>query len=153
MRVLGIIAILLMLACTPTKDYNTAEELAKIEETRAGFGKALAEKRYQDTGQFTAEGIISIGPGSSDYGEMYALGQERGTFPYDSIKMHPLQTVIVNDTLAYDFGWSEVFFTNNDGEVVRLDNSFLALLKKEKDGVWRLWREVASTNIPENMLK
>lgn len=151
MRVLGIFAIILLMACTPKKNYNIEEELAKIEETRAGFAKLLAEKRYQDIGQFTAEGIISIGPGSMDYGAMYALSQERGAFPYDSIKMHPLQTVIIDDTLAYDFGWSEVFYTNEEGEVIRLDNSFLALIKKEDDGVWRLWREVASTTIPDGM--
>jgi len=68
-----------------------------------------------------------------------------GQFSYDSIRMQPIETVIVSDTVAYDFGTSSVFYTNENGEPVELEDTFLVILKKDKkDGKWRIHREVAS---------
>ncbi len=149
---LFVLAIILVAGCqTESIDYE--KEYAAIEESRAGFEQAIAEGRWSDLGDLSAEGIITVGAGSADYAKMYELGQNRGTFPYDSIKMHPVETIIVNDTLAYDFGYSEIFYTDENGNTVKLDNSFLAIIKKEEDGVWRLFREVMSTNIPDVLME
>ena len=69
-----------------------------------------------------------------------------GQFSYDSIIMTPLETVIVSDSVAYDFGTSKTYYTNDEGESVELDDTFLVIIKKDKnDGVWKLHREVASS--------
>ncbi len=43
------------------------------------------------------------------------------------------------------FGTSSVYYTNENGEPVELEDTFLVILKKDKtDGKWRIHREVAS---------
>ena len=60
--------------------------------------------------------------------------------------MSPEETVIVSDSIAYDYGTSKVYYTNDKGESVELQDTFLVIMKKDKnDGVWRLHREVASS--------
>jgi ketosteroid isomerase-like protein len=78
---------------------------------------------------------------------MYKLGQARGAFPYDRIIMSPKETVIVSDTVAYDYGTSKVYYTNEAGEEKLLTNSYLVILKKDNKGSWRLHREVASGQV------
>ena len=79
---------------------------------------------------------------------MEALGAERGTpFPYDSIRMHPIEAVLASDSVAWDFGTSRVYYTDADGVVRELRDTDLAILTKGPDGVWRLHREVASSRV------
>jgi ketosteroid isomerase-like protein len=92
---------------------------------------------------------VTISPGSSDWSTMYEVSKNRGPFPYDSIIMFPKETIIASDTIAYDFGTSHVYYTNSEGTVVELKDNFLAILKKGDDGIWRLHREVASSNVIE----
>jgi ketosteroid isomerase-like protein len=121
-------------------------ELASIEETRAAFQSAIKEKRYADLSQFSTPDFIGVSPGSEDWMEYKRLREEPyGQFSYDSIIMHPKETVIVSDSVAYDFGTSTVYYTNENGESIELEDTFLVILKKDKDdGKWRIHREVAS---------
>ena len=123
-------------------------DLQGIEETRAGFISAIDEGRYQGLANYTTPDINMVPPGSQDWLAMYRLSGERGAFPYDSIRMTPVETVIVSDDTAYDFGHSKVYYTDEDGNVVKLQNSYLAILKKDTSGKWRLHREVASATVP-----
>jgi ketosteroid isomerase-like protein len=121
-------------------------ELASIEETRAAFELAIKEKRYADLSQFSTPDFIGVSPGSEDWMEYKRLREEPyGQFTYDSIIMQPKETVIVSDSVAYDFGTSTVYYTNENGESIELEDTFLVILKKDKDdGKWRIHREVAS---------
>lgn len=147
-----LVTTLLVLGCAAQRNgaatppaVNVERELAGIEETRAAFTAALKANRPQDLrGLFTAD-FRAVGPGAPDWELMRRLGASRGTpFPYDSIAIRPIETVVVNDSIAWDFGTSSVYFTNEQGEVQELHDSFLAILKKGDDGVWRLHREVAT---------
>lgn len=123
-------------------------ELAAIERTRAAFTAALKAGRPQDLRGLVTPDARSVGPGAPEWDTMRRLGASRGTpFPYDSIVMRPIETVVVNDSIAWDFGTSSVYFTNEQGEVQELQDTFLAILKKGSDGVWRLHREVASARV------
>lgn len=122
-------------------------ELSGIEDTRASFELVIKEGRYDDIQKLTTNDFIAVGPGSAEWNEMYALGAERGSFPYDSIAMNPIETVIVSDSIAYDFGTSKVYYTDQNGQVHMLEDTFLAILKKDKDGVWKLHRELASSRV------
>lgn len=122
-------------------------ELAKIEETRNGFMLALKEQRYQDIANFAMPDIESTGPDTEKWWEMRRLGKERGAFPYDSIIMYPKETLILNDTMAYDYGTSSTYYTNEEGEQVELRDTFIVILKKDTDGVWKMYREVASGQV------
>lgn len=130
-------------ATSPTLDVD--RELAGIEETRAAFTAALKAGRPQDLQGLVTPDARTVAPGAPDWDLMRRLAAGRGTpFPYDSIVMRPIETVVVNDSIAWDFGTSSVYFTNEQGDVQELQDTFLAILKKGADGVWRLHREVAS---------
>ncbi|WP_281542571.1 nuclear transport factor 2 family protein [Maribacter aestuarii] len=122
------------------------KELAGIEDLRSNFVLALKEGRYEDMGKWVTTDAKTIRAGGPDFDEMFALGNERGMFPYDSIIMMPTETQIMNDSMAYDWGSSKTYYTNKDGEKVELRNSFLVILKKV-DGEWKLHREVGSSVI------
>lgn len=77
---------LLLVACygqrAPEKPkIDMDAELVKIEETRNGFMLAIKEKRYQDLGKYTTATMESILPATTQWMEMYKLGQDRGAFP------------------------------------------------------------------------
>ena len=121
-------------------------ELAKIQEVRNSFQKTVKEKRYGDLGQFVTDDLISIGPGSEDWIAYRKLREQYGNkFRYDSIKMNPIETVILSDTMAYDFGVSSVFYTDENGTVHEMEDTFLVIMKKTKEGEWKLFRELASS--------
>ena len=128
---------------------NIENELAGIEKTRATFQKALKEGNFEAIGGLVTKDVITISPGSVDWATMYMMNAQKGPFPYDSIIMSPMETVIVSDSIAYDFGTSRIFYTDTVGKVVELKDSFLAILKKGDDNVWRLHREVASSKVIE----
>lgn len=126
-------------------------ELESIEQTRAGFELAIKEKRYSDLKNYGTADLISLTPVCGEW-EEYKKLRENPTelFSYDSLVMSPKETIIVSDSVAYDFGTSSVYYTNGEGIPVEITDTFLAILKKDKkDGKWRLHREVATTNIAE----
>lgn len=127
------------------KRIDKQAELDKIQEMRASFEKTVKEQRYGDLGNFVTKDLISIGPGSDDWIAYRALREQHGNkFRYDSIKMSPKETVILSDTMAYDFGVSRTYYTDENGTVHEMGDSFLVLLKKV-EGEWKLYRELASS--------
>jgi ketosteroid isomerase-like protein len=129
-----------------TDEIDVATELAKIEQVRKSFEQTVKEKRYGDLGKFTTEDMISIGPGSEDWIAYRKLREKHGNkFRYDSIKMNPKETVILSDTMAYDFGVSSVYYTDENGTVHEMEDTFLVIMKKNKNGEWKLHREIASS--------
>ena len=95
---------------------------------------------------FCLSWMISIGPGSEDWIAYRKLREQHGNkFRYDSIKMNPKETVILSDTMAYDFGISSVYYTDESGTVHKMEDTFMVIMKKTKDGEWKLHRELASS--------
>ncbi len=129
-----------------THKIDFEKELKEIENLRDSFSLTLKEGRYEDIGKWVSSDVKIIGPGGSGWNKMYELGKERGRFPYDSIIMKPKETYIMNDTMAYDWGTSSVFYTDEAGKTKELRNSFLVILKKE-NGKWKLHREVGSSTL------
>lgn len=154
---LFLVGVLLLFGCQqPTQNNNetlNSEELAKelksIEVTRAGFIKAIDEKQYQDLANWTTKDLIQVLPNDAAWNSMFQSRGILGLFPYDSIRMQPIETVILNDSMAYDFGVSTVYFADSLGQTNHVKDTYLALLKKDSIGRWRLFREVASSNILE----
>lgn len=122
--------------------------MAAIEETRSGFQLAIKERRYADLGKYATPDMISLTPICGEWAAYNELVQgSGGQFGYDSIRMQPQETVIVSDSVAYDFGTSKVYYTDSTGQAVEISDTFLVILKKDKtDGSWKLHREVATTN-------
>ena len=150
--------LILSFSCQPKmeevveKEENTFDyeaEMASIEETRAAVQLAIKEKRYEDLRQFGHPGIITLTPICGEWEEYKRLrANPNELFSYDSIAMTPRETVILNDSMAYDFGTSVVYYTNGEGEPTQITDTFLAIVRKDKnDGRWKLFREVATTNM------
>ena len=123
-------------------------ELEAIEQLREGFQLAIKEKRYGDLKNFATADIISLTPVCGEWEEYKRQrANPNDLFSYDSLIMSPEETIIVSDSIAYDFGTSSVYYTNEEGNQVEITDTFLAILKKDKkDGQWKLHREVATTN-------
>ena len=134
---------------TPAEKMDIQSELNLIEKTRTAFQLAIKEKRYEDLRMYATSDIISLTPVCGNWAEYKRLSDKPlGLFSYDSLRMKPIETVLVSDSVAYDFGTSSVFYTNENGELTEITDTFLAILKKDKsDGVWKLHREVATTNV------
>jgi len=149
-HLLHVLIILACFSCVPPQEneqqmsIDIEEELKAIEATRTAFITALKEGRISEIGNLTSPDVKTIRAGGSGWDEMFALGAQRGRFPYDSIIMMPTETFILNDSMAYDWGSSKVYYTNADGNPVELRNSFLVIMKKV-EGQWKLHREVASS--------
>ncbi len=131
-----------------TQKLDLEKELAEIENLRDGFSLTLKEGRYEDMGKWISSDAKIVGPGGAEWNKMFELGRERGKFPYDSIIMKPTETHIMNDSMAYDWGTSLVYYTDEEGKTIELRNSFLVILKKE-NGEWKLHREVGSSTVDE----
>ena len=132
----------------PTLDI--AAELEKIEQLRTEFQNTVKERRYDDLRKLATSDMISIGPGSEDWKAYRKLREENGNkFRYDSMIMKPIETKIISDSMAYDFGVSSIYYTDENGEVHELRDTFLLLLKRTEDGDWKMFRELASATVKE----
>ena len=150
--------LILSFSCQPKveevveKEENTFDyeaEMASIEETRTAFQLAIKEKRYDDLRQLSWPDIIALTPICGEWEEYKRLrANPNELFSYDSLVMTPRETVILNDSVAYDFGTSVEYYTNAEGEPSEITATFMAIIKKDKsDGRWKLFREVATTNM------
>lgn len=131
---------------TDAEKIDIQAELESIEETRTAFQLAIKEKRYSDLKQYSTSDFKTVSPGSEDWLEYKRIREKpMGQFSYDSIRMRPQETIIASDSVAYDFGTSSVYYTNAEGVPIELKDTFLVILKKDKnDGKWKIHREVAS---------
>lgn len=131
---------------TDAEKIDIQAELESIEETRTAFQLAIKEKRYSDLKQYSTSDFKAVSPGSEDWLEYKRIREKpMGQFSYDSIRMRPQETIIASDSVAYDFGTSSVYYTNAEGVPIELKDTFLVILKKDKnDGKWKIHREVAS---------
>jgi ketosteroid isomerase-like protein len=130
-----------------TNEIDIQAELESIEETRTAFQLAIKENKFGDLRKYATSNVKSLDPDCGSW-EPYKRLRENptGEFHYDSLVMRPRETVIVSDSVAYDFGTSSTYYTNEEGEAIELTATFLAVLKKDKsDGIWKLHREVANT--------
>jgi len=127
-------------------DIDFEAELASIEETREGFTSAIKDGRFGDLKNYSTSDVKSLTTSCGSWEIFKSLRDNpKGQYHYDSLVMRPIETVIVSDSVAYDFGTSSTYYTNEDGEQVELTATFLAVLKKDKnDGRWKLHREVAN---------
>ena len=152
-NILVVVLLLFIFSCGDNgnnkSQINFEKELESIENLRNSFQKAIKQKNYDVIGDLVTKDVLTTSPGSSSWINMYRTYPERGPFPYDSIIMSPKETIIVNDSVAYDYGVSRVYYTDTTGVSIELADTFLAILKKGKDNIWRLHREVASSNVQQ----
>lgn len=132
---------------TNENEIDIEAELKSIEETRTAFQLAIKENRFGDLKYYATKDVKSLTPDCGIWEPFKRIRENpTGKFQYDSLVMRPRETIIVSDSMAYDFGTSSTYYTDSKGEQIELTATFLAVLKKDKiDGRWKLHREVANT--------
>lgn len=153
-------------ACSPGPSLSTAQGegdgeapeavdeatvLATIEELRGGFLEFVATGDMSVGGPLMADGAMMVPPAGNGWSEMLASA-EGAPFPAgSSIAMTPRETVVIDGEWAYEFGSSVFTWTPEGGEPEELRDTYLILFRNQGDG-WKIWREVASANLPPDAM-
>lgn len=127
--------------------------IAEVYELRDSFEEFIATLDMEMAGPMLAEGAIMVPPAGNGWSDMLAAAAAIGA-PYApgmTAEITPIETVVINEEWVYDFGTS-VFTWTPEGadEPVVLEDTYLILLRNQGDG-WKVWREVASANLPPEM--
>ncbi|WDI30806.1 nuclear transport factor 2 family protein [Hyphococcus flavus] len=155
MRLLvSVLAFFASVACSSPSDstqYNPLDREAALEEinaVRAQFEKVIADGDMAALGALVYPSTIMVQPGSADWKAMQENAGGAPFAPGATIKITPLETVIMNAEWAYDYGASVVTYPDpSTGDEIVLRDTYLLILKNEGDG-WKPFREVASATPP-----
>lgn len=121
-------------------------ELRRVHKLRSDFQKFIRKNQPDSLTMLISKEAKIVPPGGDAWKILIQRVGPNNPMPYDSIHMMPEETAILNDSMAYDWGKSKVYYTDSTGTVQYLEDSYLVLLKKENDQ-WRLFREVASSTV------
>lgn len=124
-------------------------ELYQVNLLRSNFQKYVRTKQWDSLRTTLSTNAKIIPPGSETWKFIWSKAGPEWPIPYDSIRIDPIETVRLNDSMVYDWGRSTVYYTDENDSSQTVQNSYLVLLKKE-NGKWTLYREVASATVFEN---
>lgn len=145
-----ILSIFLLVSCNQTTKVKKTEldiksELESIEAFHNEYQAAIREGRLDDLDNFYSKNSKVVMPGGTDFEKLARIEKERGVIvAYDSLFINIEETQILNDSTAYDWGTSTIYYTDNDSLSVKIEDSFFVLLKKE-NGEWKIYREMSSS--------
>jgi ketosteroid isomerase-like protein len=118
--------------------------LRTIDEFHISYELAIKENRLDDLDNLYATDSKVIPPGGDEWNDLLKLAEERDIIvAYDSMLINIEETKILNDSTAYDWGTSLIYFTDREGKPQKIDDSFFVILKKRK-GQWKIFRELSS---------
>jgi ketosteroid isomerase-like protein len=118
--------------------------LRTIDEFHNSYELAIKENRLDDLDNLYATDSKVIPPGGDEWNDLLKLAEERDIIvAYDSMLINIVETKILNDSTAYDWGTSLIYFTDREGKTQKIDDSFFVILKKRK-GQWKIFRELSS---------
>ena len=135
-KAIFLVSVTLMLSCqneksepasisTEPQKMDIQAEQDSIEETRNGFQLAIKENRFADLQNYATNNVKSLTPDCGPWAAFKNLRAEpTGKFQYDSLVMRPRETIIVSDSVAYDFGMSSTYYTDENGQSVELTATF-----------------------------
>lgn len=146
----AILSILLFIGCSLTQEdekvaLDLDSELESIEAFHIEYQSAIREGRLDDLDNLYAKNSKIVLPGGEDFEKLARVEMERGVIvAYDSLFINIDETEILNDSMAYDWGTSTIYYTDNDSLSIKIEDSFFVLLKKE-NGEWKIYREMSSS--------
>lgn len=132
---------------------DTAEVVATIDSLRALYEQTVATGDFETMGSMLTEGAVMVGPGGPQWDSLRAASEYPWP-PGATLDITPIETVVLSEEWAYDFGTSTATYTPAEASEPRtLRDTYLLLLRNTEDG-WKLYREVASPDLPpEAMLE
>jgi ketosteroid isomerase-like protein len=96
-----------------------------------------------------ADGAVMVPPGGAQWDSLRAASG----YPFPpgaTIDITPIEVRVLSEDWAYEFGNSTVTYTPEGADEPRkLNDTYLVLFRNTPDG-WKLYREVASSNLPPN---
>jgi uncharacterized protein (TIGR02246 family) len=126
---------------------DTAAVRAAIDNLRSAYEEAVASGNFENMATGLAEGAVMVPPGGPQWDSLFAASQLPFP-PGATIDITPIEVRILSEDWAYEFGTSTVTYTPEGAEEARmLNDTYLVVFRKTDDG-WKLYREVASSNLP-----
>ena len=126
---------------------DTAAVLAAIDSLRADYEQGVASGNFDKMATALADGAVMVPPGGPKWDAMFA--SSKLPFP-PGATMHikPIETRVLSADWAYEFGNSTVTYKPaGAANAETLNDTYLILFRKTPGG-WKLFREVASSNLP-----
>lgn len=154
LALLLIAAAVSLTACQPQEQQpsqaasvDTAEVVATIDSLRALYEQTVATGDFETMGSMLAEGAVMVGPGGPQWDSLRAASEYPWP-PGATLDITSIETVVLSEEWAYDFGTSTATYTPEGASEPRtLRDTYLLLLRNTEDG-WKLYREVASPDLP-----
>lgn len=144
-----------MAACSPNPEkqagqpatVDTAAAKAAIDTLRAAYEEAVATGNFANMGAMLADGAVMVRPGGTQWDSLFAAS-ELPFPPGATIDITPMEVRIIDHEWAYEFGNSIVTYTPKGSAAPwALKDTYLIIFRNAGDG-WKLYREVASSNLP-----
>ncbi len=126
---------------------DTIAVKAAIDTLRSAFEEAVATGNFANMGAMLAEGAVMVRPGGSQWDSLFA-SSELPFPPGAKIAIRPIEVRVLNQEWAYEFGNSTVTYTPKGAAApASLTDTYLIIFRNAGDG-WKVYREVASSNLP-----
>lgn len=127
---------------------DTSAVIATIDSLRTLFEQTVATGDFETMSSMLANGAVMVGPGGPQWDSL----RTASAFPWPpgaTLDIEPIETVVLNEEWAYDFGTSTATYTPaGASEPQVLHDTYLLLLRNTESG-WKLYREVASPALPQ----
>ena len=137
-------------ATTPvTAMVDTAGVREIIDSLRARFEAGVATGDMESLGSVVASDVIAVGPDGPAWDSLRAASDSPWP-PGTTLDITPLELRVLSDEWAYELGTSVATWTPpGSNETRTLRDMYLVLFRKTPEG-WKLYREVATSDLPEN---
>jgi uncharacterized protein (TIGR02246 family) len=128
---------------------DTLAVRATIDSLRSAYEEAVAAGDFEEVATMLADGAVMVPPGGAQWDSLRAASG----YPFPpgaTIDITPIEVRVLSEDWAYEFGNSTVTYTPEGADEPRkLNDTYLVLFRNTPDG-WKLYREVASSNLPPN---
>jgi len=147
-----------IVACNPQQDQQRSGQVspvdtvavrAAIDSLRSAYMEGVATGNYAAMGGMLAEGAVMVPPGGAQWDSMYAES-ELPFPPGATINIVPSEVHVAGPEWAFEYGNSTVTYTPKGASEARsLKDTYVIIFRNTGDG-WKVYREVASSNLPPN---
>ncbi len=127
---------------------DTTAIKAELDELRNEFMAMVESGNYEPMGRLAHPDFMSFGPNGPLW-DVYKGYATSGPYPAGAkLVISPMEIVIINETWGYELGKSETtYLPDGAEEAMILHDTYLMLFKNEGDG-WKIYREVATADLP-----
>lgn len=126
---------------------DTASVRAAIDSLRSGYEAAVASGNFDQMATGLAEGAVMVPPGGPQWDAMFA--SSKLPFPPGAtIAIKPIEVRVLSPDWAYEFGTSTLTYKPAGSANAQTMNDTYLILFRRTPGGWKIFREVASSNLP-----